>query len=169
MPHGEEDDLFVISTMFKYLNSNSYSSHTYIHIQVYKIMLPNPLNFSSLFLQTINHTFHSHCLSLRSPTHPLPPFTIAPTTLTSSYFCSLLHCMDHVISGLPTATITKHLDILDDEHHALSFSIVGEDHRLANYRTVTTLHCGDVDRMGGCAAGEHEGGHVCVCGYYCSV
>ncbi|PIA37486.1 hypothetical protein AQUCO_03000217v1 [Aquilegia coerulea] len=46
----------------------------------------------------------------------------------------------HVVSGLPAATSTERLEILDDEHHVLSFSVVGGDHRLENYRSVTTLH-----------------------------
>uniref|UniRef100_A0A5B7A2D2 Putative abscisic acid receptor PYL4 n=1 Tax=Davidia involucrata TaxID=16924 RepID=A0A5B7A2D2_DAVIN len=46
----------------------------------------------------------------------------------------------HVISGLPAANSTERLEILDDEHHIISFSVVGGDHRLANYRSVTTLH-----------------------------
>ncbi|KAL4557840.1 hypothetical protein LXL04_036034 [Taraxacum kok-saghyz] len=46
----------------------------------------------------------------------------------------------HVISGLPAARSTERLEILDDEQHVMSFSVVGGDHRLANYRSVTTLH-----------------------------
>ncbi|KAF9598173.1 hypothetical protein IFM89_025790 [Coptis chinensis] len=46
----------------------------------------------------------------------------------------------HVVSGLPAARSTERLEILDDERHVLSFSVVGGDHRLANYRSVTTLH-----------------------------
>ncbi|KAK3029478.1 hypothetical protein RJ639_037499 [Escallonia herrerae] len=46
----------------------------------------------------------------------------------------------HVISGLPAANSTERLEILDDERHIISFSVVGGDHRLANYRSVTTLH-----------------------------
>ncbi|MCL7029458.1 hypothetical protein MKW94_009079 [Papaver nudicaule] len=45
-----------------------------------------------------------------------------------------------VVSGLPAATSTERLEILDDERHILSFSMVGGDHRLSNYRSVTTLH-----------------------------
>ncbi|KAM7265389.1 hypothetical protein ACFE04_003072 [Oxalis oulophora] len=45
-----------------------------------------------------------------------------------------------VISGLPAASSTERLEILDDERHVISFTIVGGDHRLANYRSVTTLH-----------------------------
>lgn len=46
----------------------------------------------------------------------------------------------HVISGLPAASSTERLEILDEERHVLSFSVVGGDHRLSNYRSVTTLH-----------------------------
>lgn len=44
-----------------------------------------------------------------------------------------------VISGLPAATSTERLEILDEERHVISFSVVGGDHRLSNYRSVTTL------------------------------
>ncbi|KAI7997389.1 Abscisic acid receptor PYL4 [Camellia lanceoleosa] len=46
----------------------------------------------------------------------------------------------HVISGLPAENSTERLEILDDERHVISFSVVGGDHRLANYQSVTTLH-----------------------------
>eukprot|EP00253_Pinus_taeda_P030393 PITA_30393 len=45
-----------------------------------------------------------------------------------------------VVSGLPATSSTERLDILDKERHILSFSIVGGDHRLINYRSITTLH-----------------------------
>ncbi|KAL6987891.1 Abscisic acid receptor pyl4 [Sarracenia purpurea var. burkii] len=45
-----------------------------------------------------------------------------------------------IISGLPAANSTERLEILDEERHVISFSVVGGDHRLANYRSVTTLH-----------------------------
>ncbi|RVW27376.1 Abscisic acid receptor PYL5 [Vitis vinifera] len=41
---------------------------------------------------------------------------------------------------LPAANSTERLEILDDERHVLSFSVIGGDHRLSNYRSVTTLH-----------------------------
>lgn len=47
-----------------------------------------------------------------------------------------------VASGLPAATSTERLDALDDDRHVISFSIVGGDHRLANYRSTTSLHEG---------------------------
>ncbi|XP_050210454.1 abscisic acid receptor PYL4-like [Mercurialis annua] len=46
----------------------------------------------------------------------------------------------HVISGLPAANSTERLEILDEERHVISFSVVGGDHRLSNYKSVTTLH-----------------------------
>ncbi|XP_004302617.1 PREDICTED: abscisic acid receptor PYL4 [Fragaria vesca subsp. vesca] len=45
-----------------------------------------------------------------------------------------------VISGLPANNSTERLDVLDDESHVISFSMVGGDHRLSNYKSVTTLH-----------------------------
>lgn len=46
----------------------------------------------------------------------------------------------NLISGLPAARSTERLEILDEERHVISFSVVGGDHKLANYRSVTTLH-----------------------------
>nr|XP_043613175.1 abscisic acid receptor PYL4-like [Erigeron canadensis] len=46
----------------------------------------------------------------------------------------------HVVSGLPAGSSLERLEILDDERHVMSFSVVGGDHRLKNYRSVTTLH-----------------------------
>ncbi|XP_022996442.1 abscisic acid receptor PYL4-like [Cucurbita maxima] len=45
-----------------------------------------------------------------------------------------------VVSGLPAASSTERLEILDDERHVMSFCVVGGDHRLRNYQSVTTLH-----------------------------
>lgn len=46
----------------------------------------------------------------------------------------------NLISGLPAARSTERLEILDEDRHVISFSVVGGDHKLANYRSVTTLH-----------------------------
>ncbi|KAK8578870.1 hypothetical protein V6N13_142154 [Hibiscus sabdariffa] len=46
----------------------------------------------------------------------------------------------NVISGLPAATSTERLDILDDDLKVTGFSIIGGEHRLRNYRSVTTVH-----------------------------
>ncbi|XP_022715121.1 abscisic acid receptor PYL2-like [Durio zibethinus] len=45
-----------------------------------------------------------------------------------------------VISGLPASTCTEMLEILDDDEHFLSFRVVGGDHRLKNYRAVTSVN-----------------------------
>lgn len=46
----------------------------------------------------------------------------------------------NVISGLPAATSTERLDLLDDIRCVTGFSIIGGEHRLRNYRSVTTVH-----------------------------
>ncbi|XP_076908424.1 abscisic acid receptor PYR1-like [Bidens hawaiensis] len=46
----------------------------------------------------------------------------------------------NVISGLPAATSTERLDLLDDENHVMAFTIIGGEHRLRNYHAVTTVH-----------------------------
>ncbi|KAK7366928.1 hypothetical protein VNO80_08931 [Phaseolus coccineus] len=51
----------------------------------------------------------------------------------------------NVISGLPAATSTERLDYLDDDHRVTGFSIIGGEHRLRNYRSVTTVHAFDSD------------------------
>lgn len=45
-----------------------------------------------------------------------------------------------VVSGLPASTSTERLEILDDEKHVLSFRVVGGEHRLQNYRSVTSVN-----------------------------
>nr|AWU67708.1 ABA receptor PYL1 [Gladiolus hybrid cultivar] len=44
-----------------------------------------------------------------------------------------------VISGLPASTSTERLDILDDSKMITGFTIIGGEHRLRNYRSVTTV------------------------------
>lgn len=46
----------------------------------------------------------------------------------------------NVISGLPAATSTERLDLLDDEKYVMGFTIIGGEHRLRNYKAVTTVH-----------------------------
>ncbi|CAN8325040.1 unnamed protein product [Cochlearia groenlandica] len=45
-----------------------------------------------------------------------------------------------VISGLPATTSTERLDLLDEERRVTGFSVIGGEHRLVNYRSVTTVH-----------------------------
>ncbi|PWA76463.1 Polyketide cyclase/dehydrase [Artemisia annua] len=39
-----------------------------------------------------------------------------------------------------TLASTERLDLLDDEKHVMGFTIIGGEHRLRNYRAVTTVH-----------------------------
>ncbi|KAJ1439439.1 START-like domain superfamily [Sesbania bispinosa] len=45
-----------------------------------------------------------------------------------------------MVSNFPTESITKRLEILDDERHVISFNVIGGDHRLRSYQFVTTFH-----------------------------
>ncbi|ESQ50292.1 hypothetical protein EUTSA_v10002167mg [Eutrema salsugineum] len=45
-----------------------------------------------------------------------------------------------VISGLPASTSTERLEFLDDDHRVLSFRVVGGEHRLNNYKSVTSVN-----------------------------
>ncbi|CAD6271836.1 unnamed protein product [Miscanthus lutarioriparius] len=64
-----------------------------------------------------------------------------------------------VVSGLPATSSRERLEILDDESRVLSFRVVGGEHRLANYRSVTTVH----------EAGAGAGGTVVVESYVVDV
>lgn len=44
-----------------------------------------------------------------------------------------------VSSGLPAKTSMERLDKLDDDKHVMDFSIIGGEHRLANYSCTTTV------------------------------
>lgn len=46
----------------------------------------------------------------------------------------------NVISGLPASTSTERLELVDDEKHILSFRVVGGEHRLNNYLSVTSVN-----------------------------
>ncbi|XP_024015928.1 LOW QUALITY PROTEIN: abscisic acid receptor PYL2 [Eutrema salsugineum] len=46
----------------------------------------------------------------------------------------------NVISGLPASTSTERLEFLDDDHRVLSFRVVGGEHRLNNYKSVTSVN-----------------------------
>jgi len=45
-----------------------------------------------------------------------------------------------VVSGLPATTSTERLEKLDPANHAISFRVLGGEHRLRNYNSVTTLN-----------------------------
>lgn len=44
-----------------------------------------------------------------------------------------------VVSGLPASSSVERLEVLDDENRVLSFRVVGGDHRLKGYRSVTSV------------------------------
>lgn len=50
-----------------------------------------------------------------------------------------------VVSGLPATTSTEMLETLDDEQHILIYKLLGGDHRLRNYKSITTLHTETVE------------------------
>ncbi|CAH8334756.1 unnamed protein product [Eruca vesicaria subsp. sativa] len=45
-----------------------------------------------------------------------------------------------VVSGLPASTSVEMLEALDDERRILSFRVLGGEHRLRNYRSVTSVN-----------------------------
>lgn len=45
-----------------------------------------------------------------------------------------------VVSGLPASNSTERLEMVDEERHVMSFSVVGGQHRLKNYRSVTSVN-----------------------------
>lgn len=45
-----------------------------------------------------------------------------------------------LVSGLPASCSRERLELLDEEKHVLSFRVVGGEHRLHNYRSITSLH-----------------------------
>ncbi|KAF5811581.1 putative START-like domain superfamily protein [Helianthus annuus] len=66
----------------------------------------------------------------------------------------------NVISGLPAATSTERLDLLDDDNHVMAFTIIGGEHRLRNYHAVTTVDevVTGVSWVGGGSGGGGGGG-----------
>ncbi|KAL8216543.1 hypothetical protein R6Q57_023380 [Mikania cordata] len=46
----------------------------------------------------------------------------------------------NVISGLPASTSTERLELVDEDKHILSFRVVGGEHRLNNYLSVTSVN-----------------------------
>ena len=54
-----------------------------------------------------------------------------------------------VVSGLPAGLSVERLEELDDDSQIMSFSIIGGDHRLANYRSTMSVHEDDAAGCGG--------------------
>lgn len=45
-----------------------------------------------------------------------------------------------MVSGLPASTSVEILEVLDEEKRILSFRVLGGEHRLNNYRSVTSVN-----------------------------
>ncbi|KAK9665962.1 hypothetical protein RND81_14G149600 [Saponaria officinalis] len=45
-----------------------------------------------------------------------------------------------VISGIPAETSTERLEVLDDQRRVISFRVLGGEHRLKNYCSVTSVN-----------------------------
>lgn len=54
-----------------------------------------------------------------------------------------------VMSGLPARSSMERLDKLDDDSHVMMVSFIGGDHKLVNYRSITTLHEEDDEEVKG--------------------
>lgn len=52
-------------------------------------------------------------------------------------YCSIRAAQ--VVSGLPARTSVERLNVLDDNLHIISFSIIGGDHQLRNYHSTMLL------------------------------
>lgn len=50
-----------------------------------------------------------------------------------------------IVSGLPAATSTEILQKFDEENHILGYKVLGGEHRLKNYSSITTLHSDVMD------------------------
>jgi abscisic acid receptor PYR/PYL family len=106
---------------------------------------------------------HEHCTSANQCCSVI----IQPVSASASAVWSVLRCFDrpqsykrfikschvirgsggvgtlrevHLISGLPASSSHERLEVLDEEKHVLSFRVVGGEHRLKNYKSVTTVH-----------------------------
>ncbi|KAI8001450.1 Abscisic acid receptor PYL11 [Camellia lanceoleosa] len=62
-----------------------------------------------------------------------------------------------VVLGLPARTSTERLDELNDDQHVMAFSIIGDDHRLVNYQSTTTLHEDERESASGGGGGGGRG------------
>ncbi|KAL3720881.1 hypothetical protein ACJRO7_005654 [Eucalyptus globulus] len=49
-----------------------------------------------------------------------------------------------MLSGLPASTSMERVEVLDDERRVVSFRIIGGDHGLCDYRSVTSSYAGQI-------------------------
>ncbi|PNY02942.1 abscisic acid receptor PYL6 [Trifolium pratense] len=132
-----------------------------------RLIIPFPVSLSSNDSLALHHAHmvgHNQCCSVVTQTITAPVSAVWPVLRRfdnpQGYknFIKSCHVITgeninvgsvrevRVVSGLPAESSTERLEILDDERHVISFSVVGGDHRLRNYRSVTTLHSVDGNR-----------------------
>ncbi|KAK9265909.1 hypothetical protein L1049_001784 [Liquidambar formosana] len=107
-----------------------------------------PGQCSSLLAQRVHAPLHTVWSTVRRFDKPQTYKHFIKSCHVKDDFNMMVGCTRdvNVISGLPAATSTERLDMLDDDRHVTGFSIIGGEHRLRNYRSVTTVHqCERVD------------------------
>ncbi|ESR39739.1 hypothetical protein CICLE_v10027552mg [Citrus x clementina] len=100
-------------------------------IKTYHTFPPSPNTCTSLITQKIN-----------TPLSFVWPF-VRDFTNPDKYKNFIRSCKMKVGAGEvgpPATTSTERLEMLDDENHILSFRVLGGDHRLQNYRSVTSVN-----------------------------
>ncbi|MED6161069.1 Abscisic acid receptor pyl1 [Stylosanthes scabra] len=125
---------------FEALKPSIATHHTYP-------LSPTRLQCSSLLAQRIHAPPHAVWSVLRRFDKPQSYKHFIKSCHVSQDFEIAVGCTRYVdvISGLPANTSTERLDVLDDDRHVIGFTIVGGEHRLRNYRSVTSLHPFDRD------------------------
>ncbi|KMS95574.1 hypothetical protein BVRB_006920 [Beta vulgaris subsp. vulgaris] len=112
-------------------------------IQTYHTFHPNPPNTtSSLITQRIDAPADTIWPYVRSFDNPQRyKHFIKSCRMTSGNGSSVGSVREvSVVSGLPASTSTERLELLDDQHRVISFRVVGGQHRLRNYKSVTSLN-----------------------------
>ncbi|XP_042950916.1 abscisic acid receptor PYR1-like isoform X1 [Carya illinoinensis] len=101
-----------------------------------------PGQCSSLLAQRINAPLHAVWSLVRRFDHPQTYKHFIKSCTVKENFRMTIGCTRdvNVISGLPADTSTERLDMLDEDQHVTGFSIIGGEHRLRNYRSVTSVH-----------------------------
>ncbi|XP_018824596.1 abscisic acid receptor PYR1 [Juglans regia] len=97
---------------------------------------------SSLLAQRINAPLHAVWSFVRRFDQPQTYKHFIRSCTVKENFRMTVGCTRdvNVISGLPADASTERLDMLDEDRHVTGFSIIGGEHRLKNYRSVTSVH-----------------------------
>jgi abscisic acid receptor (PYR/PYL family) len=109
-------------------------------ISTYHIFQPSPNTCTSLIAQRIDAPAHAVWPFVRSFENPQKyKHFIKTCNMKGDGGIGSIREVT-IVSGLPASTSTERLEILDDEKHILSFRVVGGEHRLNNYRSVTSIN-----------------------------